>query len=56
MTSLYSLACWNFHNHINEKLLKLWWSTAPLMLKFLGMYLREIIDCVLTGASIQLPC
>ena len=27
---------------------------VPLMLKFLGMYLREIIGCVLTDASIQL--
>ena len=54
MTPLYSLVCWNFHNHIIKNSKNSGGQLVPLMLKFLGIYLREIIDCVLTDASIQL--
>ena len=41
MTSLYSLVCWNFHNHIIKNCKNSGVQLVPLMLKFLGMYLRD---------------
>ena len=54
MTPLYSLASRHFHNHIIKNCKNSGGQLVPLMLKFLGMYLREIIDCVLIYASIHL--